>query len=210
LADADGRVDIQIRDLDQTVIGNPAHDLIRLGLSLASAVRGSDLPGVTTARIIEQLIAGYETALMDDAALAADREPELVKTILKQAVRRRWRHLAMERLEGKKPALSRGNDFWPLSRAEQADLADLFEDVPVNIILGFASSACISGALQEVRISQCRVTCANLHLPNPAVGNNSAAISPRAKCLRGGTFLRSGCLGSARQHPERTFHVYAQ
>src|SRR6201996_6339671 len=34
VADAQGRVDIQIRDLDQTVIGNPAHDLIRLGLSL--------------------------------------------------------------------------------------------------------------------------------------------------------------------------------
>jgi uncharacterized protein (DUF2252 family) len=45
LADAKGRVDIQIRDLDQTVIGNPAHDLIRLGLSLASAARGSGLPG---------------------------------------------------------------------------------------------------------------------------------------------------------------------
>ncbi|MGA9893024.1 MAG: DUF2252 family protein, partial [Xanthobacteraceae bacterium] len=43
LADAKGHVLIQIRDLDQTVIGNPAHDLIRLGLSLASAVRGSDL-----------------------------------------------------------------------------------------------------------------------------------------------------------------------
>jgi uncharacterized protein (DUF2252 family) len=41
LADAKGRVLIQIRDLDQTVIGNPAHDLIRLGLSLASAARGS-------------------------------------------------------------------------------------------------------------------------------------------------------------------------
>src|SRR5690349_5592474 len=36
LADAKGHVEIQIRDLDQTVIGNPAHDLIRLGLSLAS------------------------------------------------------------------------------------------------------------------------------------------------------------------------------
>ena len=36
LADADGRVDIQVRDLDQTVIGNPTHDLVRLGLSLAS------------------------------------------------------------------------------------------------------------------------------------------------------------------------------
>src|ERR1700753_1753327 len=34
LADAKGHVEIQIRDLDQTVIGNPAHDLVRLGLSL--------------------------------------------------------------------------------------------------------------------------------------------------------------------------------
>ena len=46
VADAKGRVKIAIRDLDQTVIGNPAHDLIRLGLSLATAIRGSDLPGV--------------------------------------------------------------------------------------------------------------------------------------------------------------------
>ena len=45
LANATGRIEIQIRDLDQTVVGNPAHDLIRLGLSLASAARGSDLPG---------------------------------------------------------------------------------------------------------------------------------------------------------------------
>src|ERR1700761_2034781 len=54
VANAKGRIAIQIRDLDQTVIGNPAHDLIRLGLSLASAARGSNLPGVTTAHMIEQ------------------------------------------------------------------------------------------------------------------------------------------------------------
>jgi hypothetical protein len=29
LANATGRIEIQIRDLDQTVVGNPAHDLIR-------------------------------------------------------------------------------------------------------------------------------------------------------------------------------------
>src|ERR1700679_1362873 len=63
LADAKGRVAIQIRDLDQTVIGNPPHDIIRLGLPLASAARGSDLPGVTTARMLEQLVSGYEAAL---------------------------------------------------------------------------------------------------------------------------------------------------
>jgi uncharacterized protein (DUF2252 family) len=66
LADAKGRVAIQVRDFDQTVIGNPAHDLVRLGLSLASAARGSDLPGVTTARMLEALIAGYEGALAGD------------------------------------------------------------------------------------------------------------------------------------------------
>src|SRR5471030_2202132 len=63
VADAKGRVEIQIRDLDQTVICNPAHDLIRLGLSLATAARGSDLPGVTTAKILEQMIEGYGQAL---------------------------------------------------------------------------------------------------------------------------------------------------
>jgi hypothetical protein len=69
LADAKGRVTIQIRDLDQTVIGNPAHDIIRLGLSLASAARGSNLPGV----ILEQLVSGYEKALSDDIELGKDK-----------------------------------------------------------------------------------------------------------------------------------------
>src|ERR1700760_1238458 len=63
LADAEGRIHIQIRDLDQTVIGNPNHDLIRLALSLSSAARGSDLPGVTTAHMLEHMMEGYEHAL---------------------------------------------------------------------------------------------------------------------------------------------------
>jgi uncharacterized protein (DUF2252 family) len=62
VANVKGRIEIAIRDLDQTVIGNPAHDLIRLGLSLATAARGSDLPGVTTAIVIEQMTEGYEEA----------------------------------------------------------------------------------------------------------------------------------------------------
>lgn len=73
LADAKGYVLVQIRDLDQTVIGNPAHDLIRLGLSLASPARGLDLPGVTTARILEELIAGYQSALSGNFAADKDK-----------------------------------------------------------------------------------------------------------------------------------------
>src|ERR1700679_3315832 len=57
IADSKGHIEIQIRDLDQTVIGNPNHDLIRLrlALSLASAARGSALPGVATAHMLEHM-----------------------------------------------------------------------------------------------------------------------------------------------------------
>lgn len=42
LANGEGKVETHIRDLDQAAIGNFAHDLIRLGLSLATAAGGSD------------------------------------------------------------------------------------------------------------------------------------------------------------------------
>src|ERR1700684_4639123 len=48
LADTKGHVRVQIRDLDQTVIGNLAHDLVRLGLSLGWAGRGSGVRRVRT------------------------------------------------------------------------------------------------------------------------------------------------------------------
>jgi len=42
-ASATWDVETEIRDLDQTVIGNPAHDLVRLALSLSMAARSSDI-----------------------------------------------------------------------------------------------------------------------------------------------------------------------
>ena len=113
LADAKGHVLIQIRDLDQTVIGNPAHDLIRLGLSLASASRGSDLPGVTTARIMEELVAGYQAALSTNFETDKDKShrPRSIQLLLAQSTRRRWRHLAEERLDTMKPMIPLGKQI---------------------------------------------------------------------------------------------------
>ncbi len=124
LADAKGHVLIQIRDLDQTVIGNPAHDLIRLGLSLASAARGSDLPGVTTARILEELVAGYLAALTADFETDKDKShlPKSIRMLLEQSTRRRWRHLAEERLNSVKPTIPLGRRFWTLRPAERMAL----------------------------------------------------------------------------------------
>src|SRR3984885_7031803 len=101
LAAPDGRIHVQIRDVDQTVIGNPNHDLIRLALSLASAARGSDLPGVTTAHMLEQMMIGYQRALRGPRAahqIESDR-PESIKVIMRKAMSRTWKHLARERLE---------------------------------------------------------------------------------------------------------------
>jgi uncharacterized protein (DUF2252 family) len=128
LADAKGRVLIQIRDLDQTVIGNPAHDLIRLGLSLASAARGSDLSGVTTARILEELISGYQSALSADFGAAKEKShrPTTIQTLLTQSTRRRWRHLAEERLDTVKPTIPLGKRFWVLTPQERPALSEMF------------------------------------------------------------------------------------
>src|SRR3984885_3042232 len=116
LADAKGHVVVQIRDLDQTVIGNPAHDLIRLGLSLASAARGSDLPGVMTARILEELVAGYQSALLGNFVTGKDKShrPKSIQTLLAQSTRRRWQHLAEGRLGTIKPAVPLGKGCWAL------------------------------------------------------------------------------------------------
>jgi uncharacterized protein (DUF2252 family) len=131
LADADHKVEIQIRDLDQTVIGNPALDLIRLGLSLESAARSSDLPGVTTAKMVEALIDGYVRALTpqtDDDPV----EPDVVRTVRRKAKGRRWHHLARERIGDVEPAIPLNKRFWKPSNAERTAIDALFAEADVR------------------------------------------------------------------------------
>lgn len=149
LANGDGRVEIQIRDLDQAVIGNPAHDLIRLGLSLATAARGSDLPGVTTARMMEEMIDGYAAAIHDPTSGDPGVEPEVVRSIKRAALGRRWRHLAKERLEAIEPRIPLGKKFWALAADERAALEQLFADPAVaHLILSMKGKP----ADREVRL----------------------------------------------------------
>jgi uncharacterized protein (DUF2252 family) len=131
VAGVDGRVAIQIRDLDQTVIGNPAHDIIRLALSLATAARGSDLPGVTTAHILEQVIEGYQSALRQDAD-TIDEAPKSIQLVMKQSIGRSWKALANERLEDTKPKIPLGSRFWALSKSERSAIAELFQTPPLR------------------------------------------------------------------------------
>jgi len=129
VADAEGKIEIEIRDLDQTVVGNPAHDLIRLALSLAMAARGSDLPGVTTALMVEQMMVGYSEALntKEGEVPLPEKATEPIRVVLKEALSRKWRHLAAERIEDLKPTIPLGPKFWALSKKERSEIRKLFE-----------------------------------------------------------------------------------
>lgn len=129
VANASDQIEIQIRDLDQTVIGNPAHDLIRLGLSLASAARRSELPGVTTAKMLEQMMIGYAIAFEPDFHEEIDVEqPQTVRQVTKQAAAASWKTLANERIKDIKPTIPLGRRFWPISKDERRQIEKLFGD----------------------------------------------------------------------------------
>jgi uncharacterized protein (DUF2252 family) len=137
VANAKGDVEIGIRDLDQTVIGNPAHDLIRLGLSLATAARGSDLPGVTTALMLEQMVLGYTSALQSGGRKKALDGEGLrpVRLVMKQALKRKWRHLAEERIEDVRPKIPLGPNFWALTGAERKEIDQLFQSDEIGSLI---------------------------------------------------------------------------
>jgi uncharacterized protein (DUF2252 family) len=137
VASAEGKVEIEIRDLDQTVIGNPAHDLIRLALSLATAARGSDLPGVSTALMMEEMIVGYEEALVDpkEKTKPSGKDTEPIRFVLKQALKRKWRHLAEERIENVKPSIPLGKCFWTLTNSEKREISRLFDSDDVHKLI---------------------------------------------------------------------------
>jgi len=164
LADVRGRVMIQVRDLDQTVIGNPAHDLIRLGLSLASAARGSDLPGVTSARILEELNTGYQNALAGDFTDVQDRDhwPKLIQKLLLQASRRRWRHLAEERLDTIDPKIPLGPRFWVLTPTERRQLARLIENEAIRPTLASYKGLSKHASIDLVDAAYWRKGCSSL------------------------------------------------
>ncbi|MEO8549986.1 MAG: DUF2252 family protein [Kofleriaceae bacterium] len=132
----EGNAVVEMRDLDQTVIGNPAHDLLRLALSLAMAARSSDLPGVTTARLTEDLVAGYERAFEGEVVSEAiDQLPSPIRLVMKRAVKRTARRLLDERLGGKRRRFQLGRKFWRLDDNEREAVRQIVEQEPVRRLI---------------------------------------------------------------------------
>jgi uncharacterized protein (DUF2252 family) len=166
VADADGRIRIHIRDLDQTVIGNPAHDLIRLALSLASAARSSDLPGVATARMLEAIMDGYESAFEHDFDETEDNSepPDAVRAALKKAARRTWKELARERIEDTRPTIPLGKKFWPISEEERRAIDSVISDTTVRRMVTMLKSRDDGAAVELIDSAYWLKGCSSLGL----------------------------------------------
>jgi uncharacterized protein (DUF2252 family) len=90
------------------------------------AARSSDLPGVVTARLMEELMSGYIEAFHDAEDGAPPLDSASVRFAVRSALRRKWRHLRRERL-GKRPRFPFGNRFLRLVDEERQQL-DQFLD----------------------------------------------------------------------------------
>lgn len=163
VANTKDEVAIQIRDLDQTVIGNPAHDVIRLALSLASAARGSDLPGSTTARMVEQIVDGYQAALSTPHG-AEDDKPPLVRGLIRTSRRRSWAQLARERIEHAGASLPLNKNFWPLAKEERAALEALARSAPIADLVTSLHSRPSGAAVELVDAAYWVKGCSSLGL----------------------------------------------
>ena len=72
---------------------------------------------------------GDEQAFIDLEEGTRDTHPmpDVAKMALRLALRRKWRHLARERIEDQSPKIPLGLRFWPLTDEERGEIRELFE-----------------------------------------------------------------------------------
>ena len=99
------------------------------------AARSSDLPGVITAKMMEVLVEGYESAFRPGDDLRLGKKPKSVRVALKTAHRRTWKELAHERTQGKTVHIPLGKRFWSASRQERKEITALVESAPARALL---------------------------------------------------------------------------
>jgi hypothetical protein len=81
------------------------------------------VPGVTTAKMLEQMMEGYEKSFEPDFNEESDvPRPEPIRLVPKQAAAASWKTLAKERITDAHP-----KRFWPNSKDETREIEDLLK-----------------------------------------------------------------------------------
>ena len=78
--------------------------------------------------MIEAIIAGYLAGLARQVAGDTDEQPVAMRKLLRLSTRRRWRHLAEDRIADTTPAIPLGRKFWALDKGERQALTTMLDD----------------------------------------------------------------------------------
>lgn len=120
--------------------------------------------------MLEALTVGYASALggkFEESAVPSER-PKAVKSILANALRRRWRNLAVERLEGRNPTIPLGRRFWPLSDANRSELIALFATPQLHEMVTGLGGRDASDAIELIDAAYWMKGCSSLGRPRYA------------------------------------------
>jgi uncharacterized protein (DUF2252 family) len=185
VANADGQFKVEIRDFDQTVIGNPAHDLIRLGLSLAAAAVVSNVPGLTIAEILEAMISQYEAAFNATSDKPGHlKEPKTIRKVNRRAAVASWTTLAAEDMDGQNFKLAIGERFWPLFAEERHEIERLFRNEELRWLLTEGEGRDDNADLRVVDAAYWRKGCSSLgHLRYAVLLQIGRKFDRRRHCL---------------------------
>jgi hypothetical protein len=76
-----------------------------------------------TALMMEQMMEGYCDALRNGSKSKAPPKKSVkpIRIVLKQALNRKWRHLATERIQDVRPTIPLGPKFWALSTGTEVN-----------------------------------------------------------------------------------------
>jgi uncharacterized protein (DUF2252 family) len=80
---------------------------------------------------------GYEGELVGkgEGREQSKSAPASVRRVLKLALKRKWHHLAEERIEDVKPVIPLGKCFWPLSKVERKEIIGIFKAPEVRLLI---------------------------------------------------------------------------
>jgi uncharacterized protein (DUF2252 family) len=82
--------------------------------------------------MIEEMIVGYSSALRRGRNLRPVEEVKAVRKVMDEALKRRWRNLAKDRIKDLHPTIPRGSNFWEVSPREDIALRTLFASTEVR------------------------------------------------------------------------------
>jgi len=147
-------------------MANPAFDIIRLALSLASSARGRSLPGVTTTRMLEAIADGYESAFEHDFDETTDNPepPDAVRVALHEAHCRAWKSLAKEHIEDIEHHIPLGAKFWPVSVEERRAIEAVFTDHSITTIATMIHSRDANATAEKIDAAYWMKGCSSLGL----------------------------------------------